>query len=156
MGISIQVSPRVRLMVDGGADEVLACQHDDFTVEQLGLALLGAEVVRRWRDGVHKRVDQLMRAGTEVPGWRLAQTFEALRWRDDSHASSVLRARDLDPTRVMTPREFLRAHGEKVRDLVVALAEHPAGTSTIAPAAFKGCLLNDDAEDDDPPVCRDL
>lgn len=107
--------------------------------EQIATVLKGADLVKTWIKGVEDMAFDMLKKGTEVPGFKLVEKRGNRKWRDEAEAERELANTGADP---YAPREVVSpAQAEKLlakkmsrgnaEALVERLAHKPVTGSTI-------------------------
>lgn len=124
---------------DGGLDKAVAAP-EDLDMDQLRAALDARELIKSWLTELEGHALSLLKAGCEVPGYKLVEGRTQRRWIDPASAEAELRKKfkvsEITETKLKSFTQIEKL-GKKGKDLVDKLTTKPEGEPTIAPASDK-------------------
>lgn len=109
------------------------------TAEELAGAMSHVKLIRQWVDAVEKRSLELLKAGQEVPGYKLVGGRNKRTWKDEEAAQKALknkryRVDEIAPRVLLSPAQAEKLMGKK--NFQEKMGEHvevTPGPPTLAP-----------------------
>lgn len=98
----------------GAADRALAKQVKELNIDELGKALVKADLLEEWIKDLRALAMQALEKGTKVPGYKLVAKRGTRKWIDEADAQRVLRELGLTDEQIIERSMASPATVEKV------------------------------------------
>jgi hypothetical protein len=115
----------------GAVDRALKVKLDAIDNDMLGGYAANAVLLQGWIDSLNELVEQKIRAGSKIPGWKLVAKKGRRQWVDEAKAAAVLTELGIDPFKkeLLSPAQAEK----KTKNLPEGLTVSVSSGDTLAP-----------------------